>query len=563
MRGELVWIGLSAGLVSALSALAYGCGQTSSGSCADNGTCPASLEAGADTGADEDADAGADAGLDAATDADVGDGFDGSVCDPSKTPFDDPCVVADKYGVFVSPTGHNGAAGTMADPLLAVTDAITEATGHTDRVYACAGTYDESLVLGSIPGVDGGAAAPPDGGADAAQGNPSFTGGVTLFGGLDCANGWAYTGAKAVLAPTTAGTALTVKGLTVSVTFEDFGFHALAATHPGESSIAVFASQSAGLTLSRCELVAGAGQAGQDQPAAPGSLPAAPSGDPGTAGNNGGRTSNSCNGVAMASVGGAGGLPAAAGTDGQDGTPGPSNKGTIVGCASSAGLGGGAGADGAAGTAGAGAASWATFDQNGWVPTASSGGGAGGVGQGGGGGASVDTSGGGGGGAGGCGGVGGTAGTTGGSSIALLVYQSSVDLETCLLTTADAGRGGNGAGGQVGQARGLKGTSFGASCPGGNGGFGGSGGGGGGGAGGLSVGVVWTGTAPTIDGSAVGQSSPDAGGPSPTLGKATIGSAGAAGMHGAGGMAAGAGANAGADGTDGKSGVATVVMQFQ
>jgi hypothetical protein len=549
MRRELVWIGLSAGLLSALSVLAYGCGQTSSGSCADNGTCPASLvEGGADAEADGGADAVADTGADAV--ADAGDGSDAYPCDPTKTPSEDSCVVGNMYGVFVSPSGHDGAAGNMGDPFLKVADAIVAATGHTDRVLACAGSYDEALTLGSSPGADAGS---EDGG--------SFAGGVTVFGGLDCAHGWAYTGARAVLAPTTPGTALTVKGLTVGVTFEDFGFQALAGTNPGDSSIAVFASQSAGLTLVRCELVAGAGQPGQDQVAVMGFDAGAPGGDPGTANNGGGRTPNACGGVAMASVGGAGGLPGATGNDGQDGTPGASNNGTSVGCSSSAGLGGGAGADGAPGSAGAGAASWAAFDQNGWIPANGAAGGGGGVGQGGGGGASVDTTGGGGGGgAGGCGGVAGAAGTGGGSSIALLVYQATVDLENCTITVADAARGGNGAPGQVGQLGGGHGNGFGGSaCSGGKGGNGGNGGGGGGGAGGLSVGVLWTGTSPTIDGSPVGQASPlDAGPDAGTLAQVTLGAPGAAGT---GGTASGS-ADAGAGG-DGIPGVVAAVLQFQ
>jgi len=568
MSRELAWIGLSAGLLSVLAAMAYGCGQTSSGTCADNGTCATVMEAGGDQTADGPETASEGGSPEAGTDAaDAGDGFDGYTCDPTQLPSQDPCVINDAYGVFVSPTGRSGAAGTMADPFLRVADAIAAATGHSDRVLACAGSYDEALILGAIPGQDAGAIPATDGGVDAAE-EESFSGGVNVFGGLDCANGWKYTGAKAILAPTTRGVALTVKGLVAGLTFEDFGFHSLAGVESGESSIAVFASQSAapGLLLRRCEIVAGAGQPGTDQVGTTGFDAGAPAGLPGTANSGGGTTPNACGGVAMASVGGAGGQPAAMGTDGTDGTPGPSNKGTAIACILGAGEGnvGGRGLGGAAGTVGLGAASWAQFDQNGWVPSAGLPGGPGGVGQGGGGGGSADTSGGGGGGgAGGCGGIGGSAGTGGGSSIAVLVYQSSVDLEQCTITVADAGKGGNGATGQVGQAGGAHGSGYSGStaCAGGNGGYGGTGGGGGGGAGGLSTDVLWLGTAPTIDGSPVGEAIvSDAGGDAGTLAQSLVGSPGAAGT---GGADPDGGTNPGMSGTDGKPGTTAAVMQFQ
>jgi hypothetical protein len=480
MRRELAWIGLSGGLLSTLVLAAYGCGQTSSGSCADTATCTATDSGGDQTTPDADAAPAAEEASDAGVDAaDAGDGSDGHVCDPTKTPAQDPCVISNTYGVFVSSTGRNGAAGTMSDPFLRVADAIAAATGHSDRVLACAGSYDEALTLGSNSAQDAGSSELQDRESEAAQEEASFSGGVTLFGGLDCANGWQYTGAKATLAPTTSGAALTVKDLTVGLTFEDFGFHALPATESGESSIAVFASRSTapGLVLIRCELVAGAGQPGTDAAAVMGFDGGAPSGQPGMAGSGGGNQANTCGGVAMASVGGAGGQPGPTGGDGQDGTPGPSNKGTEADCANST-TGGGNGAPGAGGGAGAGAMSWAAFDQNGWVTTGGTSGGPGAVGQGGGGGGSVDeTGGGGGGGAGGCGGAGGAPGTGGGSSVALLVYQSSVDLEQCSIIADSAGRGGNAAVGEMGQSPGGHGNGVGpTACPGGKGGSGGSGG---------------------------------------------------------------------------------------
>src|SRR5580698_8051928 len=301
MRRELAWIGLSAGLTAMIVVAAYGCGPSSSGSCEDLATC-APVDAGGDqTTSSVESGAEAEASLDAGVDAaDAGDGFDGNVCDPTKTPAQDPCVISDTDGVFVSPNGHLVATGKMADPFLRVGDAIAAATGHSDRVLACAGNYDEALILGSSPGQEAGAAGVQDAESEAAQEEASFTGGVTVFGGLDCTNGWKYTGAKAVLAPTTRGTALTVKGLMVGLTFVDFGFHSIAATQSGESSIAVFASDSPapGLVLIRCDIQAGAGQPGTDQVGVGGFDGGALVGQPGTATGGGGITSNTCGGVA-------------------------------------------------------------------------------------------------------------------------------------------------------------------------------------------------------------------------------------------------------------------------
>ena len=113
MRGWILWVGLmAAGLLAA--ALAYGCGETSFGTCADNATCPVD-------GGSVDGTASADGASDAATmHPDAGPGDDGSTappteggavvdgtpgtCDPGMEPKDEPCLLASTYGVFVSPT---------------------------------------------------------------------------------------------------------------------------------------------------------------------------------------------------------------------------------------------------------------------------------------------------------------------------------------------------------------------------------------------------------------------------------------------------------------------------
>lgn len=438
---------------------------------------------------------------------------------PSDT--NDPCIINEQFGIFVSPGGSDSAAGTQLAPVATVGHAMDLAKAAGKRVYACgtAGSYTaENLAVGTSRD------------------------GVAVYGGFNCTttpSQWTYNVADIATMAPASGYALAVTGLTTGVTFEDFGFQSIAATTDGQSSIAVFASNSSNVLLKRCNVQAGAGFQGQDQSQpAPYANPA-PSGSAGLLTNGGGVTTNpSC----TTSTGGAGGQPTGGGQDGTDGTPGPSNADTVAECNAS--MNGGPGEPGASGGAGAGASVLASFAASGWTPMGGVAGGAGGIGQGGGGGASVDlTGGGGGGGAGGCGGIGGTAGTGGGSSIDVLVFQSSVDLEACTLTAQNAGRGGNGAAGQTGQPVGSHGNGFGSACAGGKGGAGGNGGGGGGGAGGVSAGVVWVGTAPTIDGTSTPSAS--------TLANVTIGTGGAGGTGGSGVSCSNAGNDCGIAGTQG------------
>jgi hypothetical protein len=426
----------------------------------------------------------------------------------------DPCILSETYGIFVSPAGSDTAAGTRLAPVATLGHGIDLAKAAGKRVYACAtaGSYTENLVVGTSRD------------------------GVQVYAGLDCTTSpaqWTYSVAdKAMLAPAS-GYALALQTLSTGTSFTDFGFAATAAAGAGSSSIAVFASNAAGVVFTRCSVQAGAGAAGADatQPAPFGA--AAPTGNLGTLTAGGGPTANN---ACPTSIGGAGGAPAATGSDGSDGQPGTSNKGTATGCATTT-TGGSTGAAGMPGGASAGAASWASLTASGWTPTPGQTGQAGTVGQGGGGGGSVDLTGGGGaGGAGGCGGAGGPGGGGGGSSIAVLLFDTTIDLEACALTAGNAGAGGAGAAGQTGQTGGSHGNGFVGSnaCPGGKGGLGGNGGQGGGGAGGVSAGVIWIGTAPTINGA----STPSA----TTLTGVTFGTAGAAGTGGSPSAMAGAGA---------------------
>jgi hypothetical protein len=454
---------------------------------------------GSDAKAGADGDAVGDTAGDVVADADVG-----PTCDVTKSPVDEPCLVEDRYGVFVSPGGSDTAGlGTKAAPYKTVTKGLTAAQGK--NVYVCAANYVEGVSI--------------EGALDGAR----------LFGGFDCL-GWVHSAAnRPVIKPAT-GPALVAKGLTKGLRIEDVEFDAPATTTSGESSVAGWVTGSANVKLVRVKLVAAAAQAGADGIAASNYDTALPQNDPKIAGQNAagpsGGAAQACsmlcsnNQVSAGGKGGnggpgaggvdggvdAGGADAGAPTSGSDGGPRivPENPPGATGAGGTPGtLGcsnGVRGSDAPAKAGGAGAAQPGSLTATGWTRADGAIGIAGGPGQGGGGGGggSSATMGGGGGGAcGGCGGAAGPGGQSGGSSFALLSFQSTVALDACALVAGAGGNGGKGADGQVGQLGGAGGlqTTFG--CPGGGGGQGGTGGGGGGGAGGHSVALSYAGQAPT------------------------------------------------------------------
>jgi len=373
-------------------------------------------------------------------------------------------------------------------------------------IFVCKGTYQENVILAGISN-------------------------VSLYGGFSC-DDWTYTCERPAVGPLT-GYALEIDNVS-SVTVTDMHFETQKRMSNGESSIAVFASQS-GVTFTRTELVANAGAAGS---AGAKGVNGAWS-DP--AGGGAGMTCSCTTGGST--TGGAGG---AAGEDGTSGTPSiaenppgqptpHTGQGGTGGqqCIFPGGL-GLPGADAPSGTNAAASDSLGQLTASGWLPGDGVDGTDGQPGQGGGGGGGRAGAG-GGGGCGGCGGTKGTAGHGGGSSVALLSFQSTVQLIGCALTTNQAGSGG--AGGNGGDANegasGVSGTGNG--CGGGDGGYGGAGGAGSGGAGGISAGVLYSGSAPVPDSD-------------------TTIHPGAAGVRGVAGMSGSPSVVAGNQGLDGKSG---------
>ena len=180
--------------------------------------------------------------------------LDGASCEPdaARSPFDNPCLIHERYGVFVSPAGSDSTgAGTRAAPYRTLARALQAAKFDTRRVYACDnGTgYADGVTLDAT--LDG----------------------MELFGGFNCAT-WMLNGVGRTQINATSGPALTARGLVVGVTFERFDF-ASANAETGASSIAVLLDTAANVILRKARIVAGRGGTGQ----------AGAAGDPGTDGN--------------------------------------------------------------------------------------------------------------------------------------------------------------------------------------------------------------------------------------------------------------------------------------
>ena len=397
-------------------------------------------------------------------------------CDTAKDPKDSlPCVV-DGFGVFVDGTsGADTNPGTKEKPFKTIGAAIA-GVGAKPRVYICAGSYPETLV------VDSGHS-------------------VSLFGGFDCST-WVASNAKVTVAPPS-GIALTVSGVSGAI-FEDLELDSVADATPGSSSITVFVTGSKGVTFKRASINAGIGRDGATGKSATNWNGVATKGPDSNGVTPGAGVKYACLDGTTSSTGGNGGMPGSGGTDGTS-TP-------AVGTSNS-GLGGGsctnatAGANGLSKGAGTPAASAGSLTDGGWAsPTTATSGANGNPGQGGGGGGGKSGGGGsagGAGGSGGCGGAGGGPGGNGGSSFALLSFMSTINVLSSTLTSAAGGMGGAGGSGQDGQAGGAQGT--GSACDGNVGGNGAGGSGGGGGSGGNSAGIGYVGSKPTTTGSMVTQ----------------------------------------------------------
>lgn len=467
--------------------------------------CPVSPPALCDYGACDPPDGAVVDGGDSGFDAPPG-------CDLTKDPKDSLPCVTDSVGIFVSSTGSDANDGSKAKPVATIGKALS-LIGTKPRIYVCEGNYPGSVDIAKTVGI---------------------------YGGFKC--DWTPSATKPVLLADKP--AYAVKITQPNVSLVDLDIQAKDASAPGESSIAVLVSGSAGIALRRSKLTAGAGVDGASPAITNYVFP-----DPSTKlngvnspGNGGGSATSIVCPKGDSSTGGKGG------DTGADGDPGlPSGAGGAKGIAgpnmSTACTAGGNGDPGANSNPAPSPTSLGTLGVSGWMPGSGASGLAGAAGQGGGGGggqvSGVNSGGGGGGGAGACGGAGGPGGGGGGASIGLAAIDSIVTLSTCEVVVGKAGNGGKGAPGQPGQSiggiGGLRGNGSALGCQAGSGGRGGDGGSGSGGAGGVSVGILYKTTKPTTDNA--------------TDGKITVGTKGNKGLGGS------------SPTNDGIDGVAQAVLQ--
>jgi len=414
------------------------------------------------------------------------------VCDPSKSPSVEACLVSDEFAVFVSPLGSDQGSGAKAAPLLSLADAIELATVQKKVVVAC------------------GSEQTPFSTALALRGELD----VRVVGGFNCTT-WGRASRHTIVAPEERGPALTLDGVSGALAFENFEFRARDAEDgEGESSIAAVVAKSEGVAFTGVLLTAGKG--GQGSPGEAGGEQVGKSlnghdamgeagGGPRTTAQCGCDTSGGHGGDAEGSrIDGSNGLPARAGGNGGKGGTSCSLSGN-----------GKDGANALPTTYAKGASSRGTLNGTTWQPAAGNPGETGQAGQGGGGGGGegVSPGGAGGGGAcGGCGGKGGGGGGGGGASIGLLLVNSTVTFQDSLIVSTDAGDGGDGGRPQPGQLGGYGGSQSSGGCIGGRGGAGAAGGIGGGGAGGISVGILYRGAAPSVDGVSISTGAPGSGG---------------------------------------------------
>ncbi|WP_437896216.1 PGRS family protein [Sorangium sp. So ce124] len=444
---------------------------------------------------------------------------EGCVPSTSGRPVDDAC------GVFVTASGDDAAAGTKGAPVKTIQQALALAQqeGATRRVYACA----EEL-----------------------EGQVELPGGLAVFGGLACANGWTWIGdnEKTTLTAPEGEIPLVMRGGDGAIRIEDVHVTARAIdlSHEaarGLSSVAALV-EGVAVEMARCTLEAGDAGDGTDGEAYTDAALAGEQGNPGKEACSGeivvpgGVKRNACgtpDDPSDDSTGGTGGIGQLdSGADGSAGTPaGDENRGlgeNVNACSPGA-----AGAEGATGEPGPSATGLGALSSSGYTGLSGRPGTPGTTAQGGGGGGGakggstanqcpLDSAGGasgGSGGPGGCGGKGGKPGGPGGASIALISLDAELTFDDVFLKTGRGGRGGNGGPGQEGGIGGLGGSggivpdgiqNLKAGCAGGPGGKGGNGGIGGGGIGGHSLGIAFRGSPPPTDGLTITTGEPGPGG---------------------------------------------------
>ncbi len=390
--------------------------------------------------------------------------------------------------IFVSTSGSPFNPGTMDLPVESIWRAVSMAAADPtkDHVYVSEGVYPGWVLLRE---------------------------GVSIWGGYSEQAGWARSDAYSTILLgdqllTGGVAAITGNGLSSPVTVSSLRILAHATGNSDDSGYpsvyGIRLHQCSNVTLEGLEILSGDAATGLSGYSGQNGTDGARGEDGGTGPYNGtdpgSGGEDTVFGVFSGGRGGWGAgafsIPPLNGETGDDGGGPAGGRGGSGGGWISGGQNGGAGGAGAAGSAGPRGSNVGFITSGGlWYSNGDGnrgGDGAHGSGGGGGGGGSLDLflttlgGGGGGGGAGGSGATGGYPGRAGGSSIALLLSQSTVVVTRCEISAGNGGKGGNGGAGGVGGRGGAGGNGYVAwgTPSGGNGGRGGNGGTGGAGAGG-------------------------------------------------------------------------------
>lgn len=437
-------------------------------------------------------------------------------CDTTKLPTDDVCVVNDSEGVFVSSSlGSATGDGTQAHPLASFDAALTLAKSSQRRVYACAESYAEPIHLQE---------------------------GTSVFGYFTCSAGWVIGAAHAaVKAP--ASPVAVASNIVAPTRIEAVDLVAPDYTSQSQSSIALIATASPGLTITHATIHAGTGGAGAN------GVDGIQLTDSGSAKNgavswNDGVCTGSCTlALLLDTKEPAGGTNTCTGASGYAGGPGgsggtggeyeanswgtwtttisvavgnPTTPSSQTAEGGTYGIGGSAGAVGTNGSDGTSGGAMGVISSSGYTTSDGTSATSGAPGQGGGGAGGYSLSSannypassypnyygwgepGAGGGAGGCPGLAATLGTGGGASIAVIAMQSPFTLDTVTIESSGGGAGGSAGGPSAPTAGGIGGNPAHFTGYGGNGGAGGNAGVSGNGGGGPSVGIAYQGTEPTL-----------------------------------------------------------------
>src|SRR5258708_1527063 len=130
---NLTWFAVAGGAGFLGASLIASCGSTDV-TCEDLATCPGGA-GGADGGSGKGGGSGAGA---AGSDAGGQSGDANGTCDPKKSPAESPCVIDNRYGVFVSPTGNDTTGTGKKDaPFKTIGKGLAAATDGAKRIYVC------------------------------------------------------------------------------------------------------------------------------------------------------------------------------------------------------------------------------------------------------------------------------------------------------------------------------------------------------------------------------------------------------------------------------------------